>query len=69
MKRKKKLTVIEVAKIMGVDPNFVRAGLKNEKLPFGIAFKTKETNSKWQYLIIPNRFWKWWGNKNEEAEK
>lgn len=42
-----------VAKIMRKDPMFVRIGLQNGKLPFGVAFKKSETSGQYDYYVSP----------------
>ncbi len=45
----KKISVEEAAKRMGKNPQYVRCGLQQERLPFGTAVKTGE--KKWDYHI------------------
>ena len=48
-----KITVSEAAQIMGVDPQFLRMGLRHGKFPFGTAIKFK----RWSYYINAERFY------------
>lgn len=47
-----KMTVQEVAKIMGVTPRFLQLALQQGKFPFGIGVKI----GKWSYYINTKRF-------------
>ena len=47
------MKVTEAAKRLNKSPSFIRAGLKNERLPFGTAVKT---SSKWSYHISEKLF-------------
>ena len=57
---KNRLTVKETAKLMGVDPQFIRIGLQRGVLPFGYAVKT---SSEWTYYISPVKFEEFTGIK------
>lgn len=46
----RRVTVSEVAKILGKSEQFVRIGLQRNILPFGVAVKT---SSKYSYHISP----------------
>lgn len=49
----KKLSVEEVARIMGKSDKFVRLGLQQGIFPFGSAVKV---STKWSYYISPQKF-------------
>lgn len=55
MNLNKRITVADAARVLGKDPQFVRIGLQNGKLPIGVAFKTDEDNSKYDYYISPKQ--------------
>lgn len=50
-----KLTVKEAAALMGVTPQFLRLGLQQGRLPFGVAVKFK----RWSYYINPAKFYEY----------
>ena len=49
------MTVMEVAQILGKPPKFVRLGIKQGSLPFGVAVKQK----RWSYWISKEKFERW----------
>lgn len=49
------MTVKEVADIIGKPPAFVRLGIKQGTLPFGVAVKQK----RWSYWISKDKFERW----------
>ena len=48
------ITIKEAAKLMHTSEQFVRIGLRNERLPFGTAVKM---STKWTYYISPKLFY------------
>jgi hypothetical protein len=52
-----RLTPAQVASKLKMSVEAVRAGLRQGKFPFGIAFQGK--TGQWNYLIIKNKFEKW----------
>ena len=50
---KEKLTVVEAAAIMDVDPQFLRVALQQGRFPFGAAVKMR----RWVYYINTKRFY------------
>ncbi|MDY0257296.1 hypothetical protein [Gudongella oleilytica] len=50
-----KMTVKEVSDIIGKPPQFVRLGIKQGTLPFGVAVKQK----RWSYWISREKFERW----------
>ena len=47
------MTVEEAAKRMNVSKSFIRAGLRHDKFPFGVAVKV---SSRYTYYIDKNKF-------------
>lgn len=56
----KNIPVIEAAKIMGKDQQFIRQGMIQGILPIGTVFK-KEGSNQYDYYISPLLFWKYTG--------
>jgi len=54
MNQHKKLTVKEAAAIMGVTPQFLRMGLRQQRFPFGVAVKMER---RWAYYINAEKFY------------
>ena len=52
-----RLTPADVARILKMSVEGVRAALRQDKFPFGIAFQGK--TGQWNYLIIKSKFEKW----------
>ena len=50
-----KLTVTDVARIMGKDPQVVREYIKAGLYPFAVAIK-REGRTQWDYTIFPAKF-------------
>lgn len=50
-----KVRIEDVASMLGVTPQSVRVGLQRGAFPFGAAFKTKETNKSYNYVIYPEK--------------
>lgn len=50
-----KIRVEDAAIMLGVTPQSVRIGLQRGAFPFGTAFKTKETNRTFNYVIYPEK--------------
>lgn len=57
-----KVRVEDVAIMLGVTPQSVRVGLQRGAFPFGAAFKTKETNKSFNYVIYPEKLKEYVGN-------
>lgn len=55
----KKITVLEAAKLMGCDPQFVRIGLQQGILPIGSAVKVGQ--KQYSYYISPKLFYEYTG--------
>ena len=60
---KKKLTIKEVASLMGKSAQFVRVGLQRGAFPFGSAVKI---SSRWSYHISPALFYEYMNGTKEE---
>lgn len=50
-----KITVTDVAKIMGKDPQVIREYIKLGLYPFAVAMK-REGKKQWDYTIFPAKF-------------
>lgn len=59
----KTLTTEYVAKKLGKGTEFIRAGLKQNRFPFGTAVQNK--NGRWNYIIFEEKFFEYIGGKNE----
>ena len=59
-----KLTIKDVARLMGKNEMFVRIGLQRGILPFGVAIKT---SSKYSYFINPSQLEEYLGIKLDEV--
>jgi hypothetical protein len=55
-----RLTPTDIAPILKMSVEGVRAALRQDKFPFGIAFQGK--TGQWNYLIIKSKFEKWLKN-------
>lgn len=60
--KSEKITVVEAAAIMDVDPQFLRAALQQGRFPFGTAVKMK----RWVYYINTKRFYDYLAGLEEE---
>ncbi len=65
---KKNISVREVARIMGKHEQFVRIGLQNGTLPFGVAIK-QPNKTKYSYYISPKLFFEYVGTNGLQSEK
>lgn len=54
------MKIVEVAKAMGVSPQFVRIGLQTKSLPFGVAVKMSD---RYTYHISEELFKKYMNGK------
>lgn len=61
MGRKTELNIEQAAKIMHKDPQYVRLGLQQQRLPFGSA--VQKGNGRWSYDIVPAKFYEYMGIK------
>ncbi len=61
----KNMSVKEASQLMGKSEQFVRVGLRNNKLPFGTAIKL---SSQWTYYISPKLFHQYVGDIHIEKD-
>lgn len=61
----KNVTVQRAAKLMGKSEQFIRVGLRNNRLPFGSAV---QLSSKWTYYICPTLFYQYIGLTNDNKK-
>ena len=54
------IPVLEAAKIMGKDQQFIRQAMINKLLPIGLAYK-KEGSSQYDFYISPKLFYEYTG--------
>ena len=52
-----RMTPAEVATIVHMSVEGVRAGVRQNKFPFGIAFQGN--TGQWNYIIIKSKFYNW----------
>lgn len=52
-----RMTPAEVAIKLHSTPETIRAGLRQDKFPFGVAFQGK--TGQWNYIIIKSKFYNW----------
>lgn len=65
MGKKAEVTIEKAAKLMHKDPQYVRYGLQQERLPFGNA--VQKPDGRWSYNIIPIKFYEYMGLIKEGA--
>lgn len=63
MGKKAEVTIEKAAKLMHKDPQYVRYGLQQNRLPFGNAIQ--KPNGRWSYNIIPIKFYEYIGVRKE----
>lgn len=64
----KNISVKKAAKLMGKHEMFVRLGLQNGTLPFGVAIK-QPNKTKYSYYISPKLFFEYVGTNGLQSEK
>lgn len=57
------MSVEEAAKLLGKPSQFVRIGLQQERLPFGVAVKMP--GGRWSYLIVDSKLKEYLGIKED----
>ncbi len=57
----KTVSIKEASKLMGKSEQFIRVGLRNNRLPFGVAV---QLSSQWTYYISPKLFYDYIGYEN-----
>lgn len=60
------MKVKEAAKLLGVSPLTIRVGLQQGVFPFGTAFKRKESNKNYTYVLFPELVRQYAGTRNAE---
>ena len=60
------MTPDEVGKVLHKSAEFVRAGLRQERFPFGTAVQSK--TGQWNYLIIKDKFLDFVGVRKESTK-
>ncbi len=58
------MTIKEAAGIIGVSPLTIRIGLQRGLFPFGTAFKTKENNKRYCYVLYPEKVREYLGERS-----
>lgn len=56
-----KITIKEVAEMLGISPQSVRLGLQRGELPFGSAIKTSD---RFTYVFYPEKIKEYFGDKH-----
>ncbi len=59
------ITPIEAAKYIHRNAEFIRAGLRAEKFPFGTAIPPKKPGGTWSYIILKSKFLEYLGVEME----
>ena len=67
MGKKAEFGVLDVARILHKDPQFVRVGLQRGFFNFGCAFKIKEESNRYQYVVYQDKFFQTIGKTREEV--
>lgn len=57
------MKVKDVAELLGTTEQTVRVGLQQGVFPFGVAFKTKENNRHYKYVLYPEKVKEYAGEK------
>lgn len=57
------MTPEEAGRIIGKPAQFVRVGLQQGRLPFGVAVKMSK---RWSYHIVPAKVYEYMGGSSEE---
>lgn len=59
----KTITPYEASKIIPVNAETIRAGLRQSRFPFGTAIPPERPGGKWKYIIIEHKFLEYIGKK------
>lgn len=59
----KTVSIKEAAKLMGKSEQFIRVGLRSNRLPFGVAV---QLSKQWTYYISPKLFYDYIGHQTVE---
>lgn len=64
MEKVKRITPAEAGQVLGANAETIRAGLRANKFPFGVAIPPeKGKNTKWKYIIMEDKFLKFLGKE------
>ncbi|MCI8396187.1 MAG: hypothetical protein HFJ52_00315 [Clostridia bacterium] len=63
------LTPCEAGRRLGKNAEFVRAGLRQNRFPFGCAVPPKKQGGRWNYIIIKSKFLEFIGLKEEKTNE
>ena len=63
----KRMTPVQVATKLEMSPESIRAGLRQGKFPFGVAFQGK--TGQWIYIILEKKFYSWAEVNNIEIKE
>lgn len=63
------MKVEEVAKLLDTTPATIRVGLQQGVFPFGVAFKMKEGNKNYKYVLYPGKVLEYAGMKGGETDE
>lgn len=63
------MKVEEAARLLETTPLTIRVGLQQGVFPFGVAFKLKESNKNYKYVIYPEKVREYAGKKGGEADE
>lgn len=64
--KEKNITIKKAAQMMGKSEQFIRIGLRNQRLPFGTAVKL---STHWTYHISPQLFYEYLGLVRVETKE
>lgn len=68
MKKVKRLTPYEVGQVLGTNAETIRAGLRTNRFPFGVAIPPEGEKTKWKYVILENKFLEFLEGKEIEVK-
>lgn len=63
------MKVEDVARLLDTTPLTIRVGLQQGIFPFGVAFKLKEGNKNYKYVIYPEKVREYAGMKGGETDE
>lgn len=61
MDTKNTMTPLEASKYLNKNAEFVRAGLRQDRFPFGTAVQSE--SGQWNYVIVKSKFFEYIGKK------
>lgn len=69
MEKIKRITPFEAGQILGTNAETIRAGLRANKFPFGVAIPPEDgKKTKWTYIIMENKFLEFLGKEEKTNE-